>query len=199
MWLTQTYLEGPRNDFPIYGYAFFNPYTDWDSAEIQSLKRILGIFGRETESRVAFYAPNSALDHARIGEELDHKFGPLVHDKLAKGGIYAGLYFSNKRLEDTKANGSNARFAFFKVEKDLKLRGTKFDLEQFLPMAASASMDSKDPVQTVVLETMKSVNPSRAKKIIKGISFGAGGPSISLDTISQILSGSPYLTTNIWD
>jgi len=192
MWLTNTYLEGPRSDYPIYGYLLFNPYTDWQAPQTRSLINQITQFGRATKKSLAFYAPVGAVDTGSIGDELNHRFSPMVK-KI--GWVDFGFLFTDRRLEDLDDDGANARWAFFKFSKELSLLGHNIQVDKFLAQCVLLIKGSSDPVQAIFLGVLKETRPD----ILSGVSVSLSGPSLSMGALRRLRASRDFVVTNIWD
>ena len=198
MWVTQTYLHGPRTKFPLYLYALFNPYTNWHGEEVRRVNAVLARFGRQTAERAAAFMPGAEVDADRIGEQLDRKFSQLVHGQLSRKNIYLGLWVLDMPLEDVNDDGRNARWAFFRFDSSLQLLGEKVDLERFMAEAEHVALESDDPVQELVLRLRKFT--PQLSKLLDDVSINAVGlPAVKPVAFFRALKAKPYFETNIYE
>ena len=70
MWLTQTYLGEPSQEFAMHGYFLFNPYTEWESAALRSIRAGLRVLGRSTKEQLAILMPDEQIDQKHVEENL---------------------------------------------------------------------------------------------------------------------------------
>ena len=202
MWLTQTYLGEPSRDFPMHAYFLFNPYTEWDSVALRSIRAGLRVLGRSTKEQLAILMPDEQIDQKQVGGELDLKFRPLV-DRLSKGGMICGLLILNKSLSSAKPNCSDARWVYIPFDKFIVAGGIKPEFSSFLGIIGESAREVKeDPIGQLVfaLEGERTASSRRRFLNIPTASMSATGPSIgiSLRSILDIFAEGKSIITNVY-
>jgi hypothetical protein len=195
MWLTQSYLSGPREDFPLYLYLVFSRYVAWNSDPMGRLRELMSIYGRQTQEKVATLLPNDKVDQDNIADEFAEHHRVLGH-KISPSVRFGGLLFLNRRLEDTLPDGSDSRWALVPFSEGLTLGSSSIKLSDFLQAIESPGED--DPVQHVLRVALKQAK--QPSDVLEAVSLSAAVvPSINLGKLRTALADKLHAVTNIYD
>jgi hypothetical protein len=207
MWLVQTYLAGPAEDFPVYAYFVVDAYHPWKSEVIKSIRDHLRILGRLTKSQIAILMPDEDIDRMAIDLELRQTLPGLLPAKIypLPGGSPCGLLFSNKPLREMGKDGSASRWAFFLLNHFI-LNDDRLDAVNFEKLMRAIVECSKltegDPVSRLVYAFEGEKQRSIRKKLTDAVSFSVstGGPGLSIKPGEFAwLFKNGIVTTNIYD
>jgi len=207
MWLTQTYLTEPGRAFPVYSYFLFNPYTDWKSNSLQSIKNGLRSLGRETENRLSILFPDEAVDAKQIGEQLDQRFGQLIRNKIRLGTeTKCGLLLLNKPLNELASDGSGADWVYFSFDEFIEPGGVTQDYFSMMKALADCSKESVATAGSGVramsnfLMAFQNISTKRARKrLLEVATMSGSGPSVSIAKVLSFFKSDSGIRTNMYN
>ena len=203
MWLTQTYLAEPGQHFPAYAYFLFNPYTNWNSVQLHSIRAGLSELGRRTKSQLSILMPDGEIDKHEVGQQLDTRFRPLV-DRLSSGGMRCGLLIANMPLATMAEDGSNARWVYLSFDDLLSDSDVKAEFHKFMALLAECAMQKGgDPIARFVLaqdDRRIRKNWNKFARLISP-SASASGPALSLSfgELARFFTRDNSIVTNLLD
>ena len=184
MWLTQTYLVAPGRQFPAYAYLLFNPYTDWASDVLRSIRSGLSTLGRQTEGRMAILMPDQAIDSHQVGKELNHRFRPLVDKIVGRGSMKSGILISDVPLEEMDSDGVNARWVYCGFDGFIEGGTLDTDFPELMTRlgACANSQQPEDIISRIVAALMSSDAQARRSRLTKALTASASlsGPSFGI-------------------